>query len=206
VVRTAAGDVYADCVIVATDGRSGAFERTARARTVGVNSFILITEPLGPAGDAILPAGEAAADSRFVVRYWRKTPDRRLIFGGGESNAGRIPADIARVVRPHMVEIYPQLAAAPVAHAWGGVVSVTVPRLPYVREIEPRVWAAGGYSGQGVAIAPYVGKLIADAALGRPEGLSALTAIPVPALPQNTLLRRALVTLAIWQGRLSDRR
>ena len=29
-----------------------------------------------------------------------------------------------------------------VAHGWGGIVSVTAPRLPYVREIAPGVWAA----------------------------------------------------------------
>jgi gamma-glutamylputrescine oxidase len=205
VVRTEHGDIRAGWVIVATDGRSGRFERVTRRRMVGVNSFVLITEPLGDAGRHILPGGESAADSRFVVRYWRKTPDRRLIFGGGESNVGRIPADLAAYVRPHMLEIYPELADLGIAHSWGGIVSVTAPRLPYVREIAPGVWASGGYSGQGVALAPYVGKLMADAALGLPNRIGAMTAIPIPRLPMNTLLRRSLVSLAIWQGQWSDR-
>jgi gamma-glutamylputrescine oxidase len=205
VVRTARGDVRADHVIVATDGRSGAFETITRRRMVGINSFVVASEPLGPAGEAILPGGESAADSRFVVRYWRKTADGRLLFGGGESNAGRIPSDIASLVRPHLAEIYPQLASTPIAHAWGGVVSVTAPRLPYVREIAPNAWAAGGYSGQGVALAPFLGKLLAEAALGRREKLDALTTLPIPALPLATWLRRSLVTMAIWRGRLGDR-
>jgi gamma-glutamylputrescine oxidase len=205
VVRTARGDVRAEHVIVATDGRSGRFERITRRRMIGINSFVIITEPLGAAGEAILPGGESAADSRFVVRYWRKAAGGRLIFGGGESNAGRIPADIASFVRPHMLEIYPQLAGAGIAHGWGGVVSVTAPRLPFVREIAPSVWAAGGYSGQGVALAPYVGKLLAEAARGRPERLGPLADLPIPALPGWTWVRRALVTLAIWRGRMSDR-
>ena len=205
VVRTPHGDIRAEHVIVATDGRSGKFERITRRRMVGINSFVVVTEPLGAAGGAILPGGDSAADSRFVVRYWRKTPDGRLIFGGGESNAGRVPKDVARTVRPHIIEIYPQLAEAKIAHGWGGVVSVTAPRLPYVREIAPGVWAAGGYSGQGVALAPFVGKLLAEAALGRPERLRVFTELPIPALPLATFLRRALVTLALWRGRLSDR-
>lgn len=205
VVHTASGDIRADHVIVATDGRSGGFERITRRRMVGVNSFVVATEPLGPEADAILPGGDAAADSRFVVRYWRKTADRRLVFGGGESSAQRVPADIASVVRPHLLEIYPQLAGTPIAHGWGGIVSVTAPRLPYVRGIAPGVWAAGGYSGQGVALAPLVGKLLAEAALGRPERLQAFVDIPIPALPTAMWLRRALVSLAIVQGRLSDR-
>jgi gamma-glutamylputrescine oxidase len=108
-------------------------------------------------------------------------------------------------VRPHLLEIYPQLADAPIAHGWGGIVSVTAPRLPFVREIAPDVWTAGGYSGQGVALAPFLGKLLAEAAQGRMERISAFAELPIPPLPLATWLRRSLVTLAIWRGRLADR-
>jgi gamma-glutamylputrescine oxidase len=205
VVRTAKGDVRASHVIVATDGRSGKFERLTRRRMVGINSLVVATEPLGEAGEKILPGGESAADSRFVVRYWRKTGDNRLLFGGGESNAGHVPADIPAAVRPHLAEIYPQLKDVGIAHGWCGVVSVTVPRLPFVREISPAVWAAGGYSGQGVALAPLVGKLLAEALRGRPERLKPFSDLRMPPLPLATWLRRSMVTLAIWQGRLTDR-
>ena len=205
VVHTGAGEVRAHHVIVATDGRSGSFETLTKRRMVGINSFVVITEPLGESGDSILPGGESAADSRFVVRYWRKTADNRLIFGGGESSAGYVPADIPDFVRPHLAEIYPGLRNAPIAHGWGAVVSVTVPRLPFVREIAPAVWAAGGYSGQGVALAPLVGKLLAEAARGSPERLQAFTDIHIPPLPTADWLRRPLVSLAVLQGRLQDR-
>jgi len=205
VVETAGGRIRADRVIVATDGRSGALEELTRQRMVGINSFVVVTEPLGARGEGLMPGGESAADSRFVVRYWRKTADNRLVFGGGESNAGNIPADVRAFVRPHLLEIYPQLAETTLVHGWGGIVSVTAPRLPFVREILPNVWAAGGYSGQGVALAPYVGKLLAEAAQDRTERIAALAALPIPKLPLATWLRRALVTLALWRGRLADR-
>jgi gamma-glutamylputrescine oxidase len=204
-VRTPHGDIRADQVIVATDGRSGRFERHTRRRMLGINSFVVATEPLGDDGDFILPGGEAAADSRFVVRYWRKTPDGRLVFGGGESTVGRIPADVRSFVRRHLVEVYPQLEEVPLTHGWGGIVSVTVPRLPYVRQIAPRVWAAGGYSGQGLALAPFIGKLMAEAALGRPERLSAFTSIPIPPLPLAAWARRLIVAFALLRGRVADR-
>lgn len=204
IVTTARGDIRADRVIVATDGRSGTFEQATRRRMVGINSFIVATEPLGAEGERILPGGESAADSRFVVRYWRKTADGRLIFGGGESNAGQVPADIASFVRPHLLEIYPGLAGARIEHAWGGVVSVTAPRLPFVREIEPGVWTAAGYSGQGLALAPYLGKLMAEAVRGETDRIAAFTAFPIPRLPGAALLRHALVTMALWRGRLAD--
>ncbi len=205
VVKTAQGDIRADHVIVATDGRSGPLERTTRRRMLGLNSFVVATEPLGADAATILPGGESAADSRFVVRYWRKTSDARLVFGGGETSTGRVPADVRSFVRPHLLEVYPQLAKATITHGWGGIVSVTAPRLPYLREIAPQVWAAGGYSGQGVALAPYLGKLMAEAAQGRPERLSTFASLPIPPLPLAQWMRRPLVTFALWRGRMVDR-
>lgn len=205
VVRTARGEIRADHVIVCTDGRSGGFERITRLHIVGINSFVVATEPLGPLGGGILVGGESAADSRFVVRYWRKLPDGRLVFGGGESTAGHVPDDIRGLVRPHLVEVYPQLKQVELVLGWSGVVSVTAPRLPYVREIASAVWAAGGYSGQGVVLAPFLGKLLADAACGRPERLSAFAQLPLPPLPRSTWLRRLLIALALMRGRLADR-
>lgn len=204
-VRTERGEIRAGRVIVATDGRSGDFEQLTRRRMVGLNSFVVATAPLGALGDAILPGGESAADSRFVVRYWRKTADGRLVFGGGESNAGSIPADVRSFVRPHLLEVYPQLRDVELTHGWGGVVSVTVPRLPFVREVAPGVWGAGGYSGQGVALAPYVGQLLAEAAQGRTERIATFAALPIPVLPLTTWLRRGLVSLALFRGRVADR-
>ena len=204
-VVTSDGEIRADSVVVATDGRSGRFEKQTRRRTIGVNSFIIATAPLGPEGDSILPGGESAADSLYVVRYWRKLGDGRLIFGGGESSAGHVPADIAGFVRPQLRKVYPQLADTPIVHGWGGVVSVTLPRLPFVREIRPGVWAAGGFSGQGVALAPYTGRLIAEHLLGKTTKLRLLSELPIPPLPTVTWVRRALVALAIQAGRLRDR-
>ena len=83
---------------------------------------------------------------------------------------------------------------------------MTAPRLPFVREIAPDVWAAGGYSGQGVALAPFVGKLLAEAARGKTGAdRGASPSFPIPQLPLATWLRRSLVTLAIWRGRIADR-
>ena len=171
---------------------------------VGINSFIVVTEPLGAArrGDPAR-AANSAADSRFVVRYWRKTADGRLIFGGGESNAGRIPADIS-VLRAAALARNLPAARRRADRAWLGrrrLGDGAAAALSCARS-RPAVWAAGGYSGQGVALAPFVGKLLAEAAQGRPERLRALTDLPIPPLPLATWLRRPLVTLAIWQGRL----
>jgi gamma-glutamylputrescine oxidase len=71
-----------------------------------------------------------------------------------------------------MLKVYPDLADVAVTHAWGGTLGITVHRAPFVRELAPGVRIAAGYSGQGVVLAPWFGKLLADAALGEGEGSS----------------------------------
>src|SRR4029078_13481478 len=58
VVRTPRGEIRAEKIIVATDGRSGELERIPRARMLGINSFVVATEPLGAEGEKILPGGQ----------------------------------------------------------------------------------------------------------------------------------------------------
>src|SRR5690606_15322976 len=103
-------------------------------------------------------------DSRLVVNYFRKTPDGRLLFGGGENYSPDFPRDLPGFVRRRMLKVYPSLAEARITHAWGGTLGITLHRTPYVRELAPGVRIAAGYSGQGVMLAPYFGKLLAQAA------------------------------------------
>ena len=149
-----------------------------------IDNFILATAPIGagkPGG--IIPGGEAVSDSRFVVYYFRPTWDGRLVFGGGETYSLRPPRDLAAFVRRHMLKVYPQLGDVRIEHAWGGTLAITLKRLPFIRRVRPGVYAAAGYSGQGVALAPFAGKVIADAIRGDPARLDRFAALPVPPFP-----------------------
>ena len=96
-----------------------------------INNFIVATAPLGEArARALIRHDEAVADSRFVVNYFRRSADHRLLFGGGESYGYRFPADIAGVVRPRMLGVFPQLADVAIDYAWGGTLAITVDRMP----------------------------------------------------------------------------
>ena len=44
-------------------------------------------------------AGFCVHDTRFVVNYYRMTPDHRLLFGGGENYRRSFPRDIKSLVR-----------------------------------------------------------------------------------------------------------
>jgi gamma-glutamylputrescine oxidase len=205
VVETASGRVTCDQLILSGDGSLHRMAGRARARVMPINNFILTTEPLGDLASKIIRSDAAVADSRFVVNYFRKTPDGRLLFGGGENYRPGFPSDIAGFVRRHMLKVYPRLADVKISHAWGGTLGITMNRVPFVGEVAPGVRVASGYSGQGVMLAPHVGKLLADAALGETAGVELLSRLPTPPFPGGRLLRWPLTVAGLSWYAMRDR-
>ena len=66
------GDIAADHVIVATEGRSGSFEKITRRRIIGINSFIVAAARPLPAPQQILldyvPLQHTAALDAMLAR------------------------------------------------------------------------------------------------------------------------------------------
>ncbi|OHT18109.1 NAD(P)/FAD-dependent oxidoreductase [Edaphosphingomonas haloaromaticamans] len=205
-VETPRGAISADRVILAGNGYLHGLSRPAEARVMPINNYIAVTEPLG-AGRArsLIRDNVAVSDSRFVVYYFRLTPDHRLLFGGGETYGWRFPADIRAFVRPHMLRIFPQLADVALDHGWGGTLAVTPNRLPLLREVAPGLIAIGGYSGLGVVLAPYFGRLVAEAMLGGSPDFDRLARLPVPAFPGGRWLRWPILAAAMSLAALRDR-
>jgi gamma-glutamylputrescine oxidase len=204
-VTTARGKVICERLILTGDGYIDGLSPAVDARVMPINNFILATEPLGAEADEIIRSDAAVADTRFVINYFRKSPDGRMLFGGGENYSPWFPADLAKFVRHHMLKIYPSLAGRRVTHAWGGTLGITLNRVPMVRALAPGVFVSAGYSGQGVMLAPYFGKLLAQATLGELSGVRLLSRLPTPAFPGGRMLRwPALVAGLSWYA-LRDR-
>jgi gamma-glutamylputrescine oxidase len=205
-IETDRGTITADTILLAGNGLLEGIDAEIESRAMPIKNYILATEPIGAGGPGgLIPGGEAVSDSRFVVYYWRPTLDGRILFGGGETYSRADPKDIFAFVKKHLVKIYPQLASARIDYAWGGTLAVTVKRLPAIRRLRSGVYAASGYSGQGVALAPFGGKIIAEAILGNPAKFDQFAALPAPRFPGGTLLRwPALVAGMSWYA-LRDR-
>lgn len=204
-VLTSFGSVTADWVLIAGDSLMPGLVPEADARILPIASTIGVTKPLGNRLDDYLRTPMAVADSRFVVNYFRPTADRRLFFGGGESYSTTYVADPAAKVRTALRTVFPDLAGAPFDYAWSGVVGVTATRLPMVRRLQPNVLMAAGYSGQGVALAPFAGKVMAEAVMGTMERFDVLSKLPVPPFPGGAALRQPLLVLAMLWYALRDR-
>ena len=116
----------------------------------------------------------------------------------------RPPADIAGFVRRHLLRVFPQLADTRIDHAWGGLVSVTMTRLPHVGRTG-NLFFAHGYSGQGVVLTTLAGRLLAEAMAGTSERFDLFAGMAPPPFPGGTALRGALHTLGMLWYALRDR-
>lgn len=198
--------VTARFVLLAGNGYLGGLSAPVAARVMPINNFVVATEPLGAArARALLPGNHAVGDSRFVINYFRRSPDHRLLFGGGETHGLRFPRDIAGLVRRPLEAVFPQLRGVGIEHAWGGTLGITLPRLPHVARIAGNILSAGGYSGHGVAMGTLAGQVMAEAVAGQAERFDLMASIPVPRFPGGAALRAPLLALAMtWYG-LRDR-
>lgn len=203
-IDTPRGQITADKALIACNGYIGNLEPITASHVMPLRSFIGATAPLADHPD-VIPGGEAVADSRFVVRYFRKSVDGRLLFGGREAYTADNPRDISEHIRRQIAEIYPALEKVEITHAWGGSVGITVPRQPFVREVMPGVTSIGGYSGHGVMLSNYCGKLYAETVIGKSRDLELFKSLKVPAFPGGSAARAPLLFLALSWFALRDK-
>ncbi len=201
---TGHGGVTCDHLILGANGYLGTLEPKVAARVMPINNFIIATEPLGERAAEVLREDIAVADTKFVVNYWRMTPDQRLLFGGGESYGYRFP-DIMKTVTKPMLEVYPGLRDVKITHAWGGTLAITMNRMPCLMRPHPNVLSASGFSGHGVAMATLAGKMMADAVAGQAEGFDLLSSLPQPRFPGGAALRWPLLVAAMTWYSLRDK-
>ena len=78
-----------------------------------------------------------------------------------------------RKIRRRLDEIFPQLAATPIAESWAGMIEATPDIIPVIDEAAglPGFYMATGFSGHGFGIGPGAGKAIARMLTGRDSGI-----------------------------------
>ncbi len=187
-VKTATGTIRAKKALLAIDAYAGDLEKDTPSHIMPIGSFIGATFPCKDS--PVLPGGESVSDSRFVVRYFPPRPTGELLFGGRErSTRSRIPTtststSAGRSPRPIRRS---RTSRSPMA---GAAMSASpCPEKPYIRGVMPNVISAGGYSGHGVMLSNFVGKLYAEAVSGNRDRLKLFEALDVPAFPGGDRLR-----------------
>jgi gamma-glutamylputrescine oxidase len=202
--RTAQGKVSAKFMVIGGNAYLGRLVKPIYGHVMPVGSYILATEPLGEArAKALIRDNEAVADTNFILDYYRRSADHRLLFGGRANYSTLAPANLAAYMRPRMTKVFPQLADVKIDFAWGGFIAITSNRLPDCGRLSPTVYYAQGYSGQGVALAGLYGKLMAEAIRGTAERFDLLARVKHLPFPGGAL-RTPLLVAAMTYFKLRD--
>ena len=174
-------------------------------KIMNVGTYIVATAPLGAERARRLIANNmAVADLNWIIDYFRRSADHRLLFGGRVSYSGLDPLGTARATRARMLNVFPQLGDVRIEYAWGGYLDITLNRAPHFGRLAPNVYFVQGFSGHGIALTGIAGKLIAEAVAGTAERFDLFARIPHHDFPGGALLRRPTLVLAMLYYRLRD--
>jgi gamma-glutamylputrescine oxidase len=174
-------------------------------KLMSIGSYVIATEPLGEARARELIANNAAlCDTNWILDYFRRSADHRLLFGGRVNYSLLNVRAVAPATRSRMVKVFPQLRDTRIDYAWGCLLDITLNRAPHFGRLEPDVYFLQGFSGHGIALAGIAGQLVAEAIAGTAERFDVFGRIPHHNFPGGMLLRRPALALAMLWYRLRD--
>jgi gamma-glutamylputrescine oxidase len=183
----------------------GAVAPVLARRILAVGTYIIATQSLGEErARALLPSNAAIADINWILDYFRRSADHRILFGGRVSYSALEPPHLAESMRRRMVRVFPQIADVPVAYTWGGYLDITMSRAPDFGRLAPNVYYLQGFSGHGMSLAGLAGKLAAEAIAGTVERFDVFARLPHRDFPGGPWLRRPSLVLAMLYYRLRD--
>ena len=205
VVTTAAGRVRAKFVVLCGNAYLNTLVPSLRSRIMPVGTYIVATEPLGEERmHRLMRKNIAVTDTNFVLDYFRRSADHRLLFGGRVSYSGLDPFNTSNATRKRMLKVFPQLSDVRIEYAWGGYVDITMNRAPDFGRVAPHIYYLQGFSGHGIALTGIAGRLAAEAIAGQAERFDLFTRISHRNFPGGQLLRMPALVLAMLWYRARD--
>jgi gamma-glutamylputrescine oxidase len=176
-----------------------------RSRIMPVGTYIVATEVLGRERiEALMRENIGVTDVNWVLDYFRRSADHRLLFGGRVSYSGLDPLGTERATRTRMLKVFPQLADVKIEYAWGGYVDITMSRAPDFGRLAPNVYYLQGFSGHGIALTGMAGRLVAKAIAGQAERFDLFAKLEHRDFPGGPLLRTPALVLAMLWFRMKD--
>jgi glycine/D-amino acid oxidase-like deaminating enzyme len=173
VITTPRGRVRADEVVLATNAFAGEWDITPKHLSVPIYVIEVETAPIDPARIAALgwTSRMGLVTQHAIMENYRLTPRNTIVFGVRRLERGTSYPLPEKMPDPGLVEElagafatrFPSLADVAIERAWGGWIAITSSWLPLAGRIGEDIYYSIACNGHGLAQAPYVGTLIADA-------------------------------------------
>jgi glycine/D-amino acid oxidase-like deaminating enzyme len=170
---TPKGSLLADRVLIATNGYTPEdLHPDFGGRLLPALSSVVATRPM--TRDELAAQGwtstDMAYDLRNLLHYFRLLPDGRMVFGGRgglSAEPGALAHQSGRIEAAFRA-YFPAWRGVEITHRWSGLVCLAMDVIPHVGtwESEPGVYFALAYHGNGVGMASWAGRAIANVIAG----------------------------------------
>ena len=202
-IETAEGKLRAAHVVLAGNVHVGGLMPQLAATLLPVSTYVMVTEPLGPALHELVRYRGAVSDGERADNHYRIVDGDRLQWSG-RMRAWEADAKFAaRGLVRDVLRNYPALGKVEVAHLWRGTLGRPVHRMPQLGEMEPGVWVASGFGGHGLNTTAMAGELIARGIIERDETWRLF--MPYELVWAGGILGRALAQGVYWGAQPGDR-
>lgn len=180
-VQTSSGVLKAKEVVLATNGYTDRLVPGCKPKVFPIGSYPIVTEPLSTAlQNKISPNGRMFYDSKWLLNYFRLTPDGRMLWGGRNNLSTDLDLEKSAVIlTEQMVRTFPELEGVPITHTWTGKLGITFDLLPHIGR-EEGVHYVFGYGGHGVSLSTYLGAEIGQLLTGK------ISSSPFAEIPHQT--------------------
>lgn len=188
-IRTEKGSLSAERVVFASNAFTGDIERTLAPAILKVGTYQLATRPLS-AREATVIGDSAVFDTHPFNHYFRKTADRRLLFGCSIGTTQQPRAGDLRHIRKELGKLFPDLARVEIDYVWGGWMDITANHLPDIRENPDGRIVLQGFNGHGLNTATMAADLAVAKLQGHAQAFAPFAAIRhrnLPGLPWSRL-------------------
>jgi gamma-glutamylputrescine oxidase len=215
-LHTKDGKVKAKSVLLAGNVYLQELAPNIMSRIMPVGTYIIATEALSyERAMQLIPSNAAVCDTNVPLNYFRfqvdhrSTDKYRLLFGGGANYAAKASKDIALKNINQMEITFPSLKNTVIEYGWGGFVDITMNRAPDFGRLKSRngeadIYYVQGFSGHGLALAGFAGKLAAEAISGQVGRFDIFQRLKHRNFPGGPYLRTPTLVLGMTWLKLRD--
>ncbi|NMU90220.1 FAD-binding oxidoreductase [Achromobacter ruhlandii] len=165
-LRTAAGEINARTVVLATGGYTDGVVPALRRAMLPIATYIMLTEPLGERVREAIRTQAAIGDDRRAGNYYRVLEGGRIGWGSRITTRVDDPPDLAESLRRELLSVYPQLQGLRVETAWSGRMAYARHLMPQIGRLAPDVWYCTAFGGHGMNTTAIGGRVVAEGIAG----------------------------------------
>ncbi len=164
-IATPEARVRATHVVLACNVHLGDLMPELAATLLPITTYVLVTQPIPNLSEVIRYRGGVSdtdrADNHYRIVGGDDPNEQRLQWSGRVRLWEAEPRKVARGLAGDIRRAFPALGKVEIAHLWGGTLGRAVHRMPQIGAIEPGLWVASGFGGQGLNTTAMAGELIA---------------------------------------------